>query len=142
MPPVTTFQVLTTGRGFFEITKAVQECVNHAGTLDGTAVVFIQHTSASLIIFENADPTAKADMEAWMSRLVRDGDPAFTHRDEAPDDMSSHIRATLTATSITIPVLRGRLALGRWQGIYVWEHRTSPHTRNIVVACQGNGRST
>jgi secondary thiamine-phosphate synthase enzyme len=97
------------------------------------------HTSASLIIFENADPTAKRDIEAWMRKHVPDGDPAYSHDDEGPDDMPSHIRAALTATTLSIPVSRGELMLGRWQGIYLWEHRTASHRRTVAIACMGEG---
>tara|TARA_Y100001933_G_scaffold204660_1_gene206990 strand:- start:188 stop:496 length:309 start_codon:yes stop_codon:yes gene_type:complete len=95
--------------------------------------VFIRHTSASLTIQENADPSARHDLEQWIERFVPEGDPAFTHTAEGPDDMPSHIRSALTAVSLSIPVMGGRLALGTWQGIYVWEHRRSAHTRRVVV---------
>jgi secondary thiamine-phosphate synthase enzyme len=95
--------------------------------------VFIRHTSASLIIQENADPSAREDLEAWFNRLVPEGDPLYTHHAEGPDDMPAHVKAALTAVSLSIPVVRGDLALGRWQGIYVWEHRRSRHERSVVV---------
>ena len=99
----------------------------------GLCTLFIRHTSASLLIQENADPSAKHDLEKWLNRLVPENDPHFTHTDEGPDDMPSHIKAALTATSLSIPIINGKLALGTWQGIYLWEHRRSPHTREIVV---------
>lgn len=99
----------------------------------GLCTIFIRHTSASLLIQENADPSARHDLETWINRLVPENDPHFTHTDEGPDDMPSHIKAALTATSLSIPIIGGRLALGTWQGIYLWEHRRSPHTREVVV---------
>jgi len=100
---------------------------------EGICTVFIQHTSASLTIQENADPSAKRDLEQWLNRLVREGDPIFTHTLEGADDMPSHLKWALTATSISIPVMDGRLALGTWQGIYLWEHRHTPGRRSVVV---------
>ncbi|MBY0308109.1 MAG: secondary thiamine-phosphate synthase enzyme YjbQ, partial [Phycisphaerales bacterium] len=108
-----------------------------ASVAAGVCTLSIMHTSASLIVFENADPTAKRDIEAWMRRHVPDGDPSYTHDDEGPDDMPSHIRAALTATTLSIPVHRGELMLGRWQGVYLWEHRTAPHRRSVAVAVVG-----
>lgn len=99
----------------------------------GLCTLFIRHTSASLLIQENADPSAKHDLEKWLNRLVPENDPHFTHTDEGPDDMPSHIKAALTATSLGIPIINGKLALGTWQGIYLWEHRRSPHTREVIV---------
>jgi secondary thiamine-phosphate synthase enzyme len=127
----------TRGRGFREITEEVQAVVRSSGITSGLCTVFIQHTSASLIIDENADPSVKRDLEAFFARLVRDGDPLFQHDDEGPDDMPAHLRTVLTHTSIVIPVVRGRCALGTWQGIYLWEHRTTPHRRRVTVTLLG-----
>lgn len=99
----------------------------------GLCTLFIRHTSASLLIQENADPSARRDLDAWLNRLVPEGDPLFTHTDEGPDDMPSHIKAALTATSLAIPIMNGQLALGTWQGIYLWEHRRAPHTRELLI---------
>ena len=129
----TTVTITTQGQGLYEITTPVAAFVEECGISDGLCTVFIQHTSASLIIQENADPSAKRDLESWLNRLVKENDPHFTHTAEGPDDMPSHIKAALTATSIVIPIVEGALALGTWQGIYVWEHRRSSHRRNIVV---------
>lgn len=132
----------TSGRGFTDITPQVAAVVAEAARAtprvlddqsDGLCTVFIQHTSASLMIQENTDPTVRRDFEVFFARLVRDGDPLFTHNDEGPDDMPAHVRAALTATSVSIPVHAGALALGRWQAIYLWEHRTSPHARRVLV---------
>ena len=130
-------QVSTGGQGLHEITDEVCEFVHSEELPNGICTVFLQHTSASLIIQENADPSAKADLEKWLCRLVKENDPHFTHTAEGPDDMPSHIKAALTTTSITIPVIDSRLALGTWQGIYIWEHRKSPHRRKIVVTLVG-----
>ena len=127
------FTVRTPRQGLHEITAKVEAAVAEAGLRDGLCVVFLQHTSASLLIQENADPSARADLESWLNRLVPERDPNFTHTLEGPDDMPSHIKAALTAVTLSIPVEHGRLALGTWQGIYLWEHRRSPHTRTVVV---------
>lgn len=123
----------TGGKGLHEITSQVRRAVRSSGVAEGLCTVFIQHTSASLTIQENADPSARADLEAWIERAVPEGDPHFTHTMEGPDDMPSHIRAALTATSLSIPVVGGEPALGTWQGIYVWEHRRRGSTRRVVV---------
>jgi secondary thiamine-phosphate synthase enzyme len=128
-----TLSVVTEGAGLYEITDDVSSVVHAAEIDDGLCTVFLQHTSASLLIQENADPSAKRDLEAWLSRLVKENDPLFTHTAEGPDDMPSHIKAALTATSLSIPVVNGSLALGTWQGIYIWEHRRRSHRRNLVV---------
>lgn len=133
----TTLGIRTPGRGLHEITRQVKEAVAGSGVEDGLCTIFIRHTSASLLIQENADPSARRDLEAWLDRHIPEGDPLFTHTEEGPDDMPSHIRSALTATSLGIPVVSGGLALGRWQGIYVWEHRRSPHTREVVVSVAG-----
>lgn len=127
----------TNGRGFYEITPAVRDVVSRAGVDTGTCLVFCQHTSASLLIQENADPSAIADFMAWLDRLAPQGDERYTHTAEGPDDMPSHIRSAITRTSETIPILDGVMALGTWQGIYLLEHRDVAHTRNLVVHIQG-----
>jgi secondary thiamine-phosphate synthase enzyme len=121
------------GRGLHDITPDVAHAVRESGVREGLCTVFLQHTSASLIVQENADPSARADLEAFLDRLVPDGDPAYTHDQEGPDDMPAHIKAALTAVSIAIPVVDGYLALGTWQGIYLWEHRVRSGRRNLVV---------
>ncbi len=126
-------EVHTTGQGLYEITDRVARLVAESGTDEGLCTVMVQHTSASLTIQENADPSARHDLEAWLSRLVPEGDRHFTHTMEGPDDMPSHIKAALTSTTLSIPVADGRMALGTWQGIYLWEHRRSPHRRRCVV---------
>jgi len=131
--------VATAGRGFVDVTAAVNALVVNVDV--GVATVFVHHTSASLLIQENADPAVRVDLEAFFARLVKDGDPLFTHTDEGPDDMSAHVRATLTATSLAIPVRRGRLDLGRWQALYLFEHRTRPHERRISVTVVGSART-
>jgi secondary thiamine-phosphate synthase enzyme len=130
---VKTFSVRTRGQGLQEITDLLRQITREADVDEGLCTVFIRHTSASLTIQENADPSAKADLEAWLNRLVPENDRLYTHTLEGPDDMPSHIKAILTNVSLSIPVLDGELALGTWQGIYLWEHRTRPHTREIVV---------
>ncbi|MEQ9398667.1 MAG: secondary thiamine-phosphate synthase enzyme YjbQ [Longimicrobiales bacterium] len=130
-------EVRTRGKGLHEITRRVQEVVATSGVADGLCTVMIQHTSASLTIQENADPSARRDLEAWMERHVPEGDPHFTHTAEGPDDMPSHIRAALTSTTLSIPLEGGRLALGTWQGIYLWEHRTRGSARRCVVHVGG-----
>jgi secondary thiamine-phosphate synthase enzyme len=125
--------VETRGRGTFDITRQVQGIVDKAGATTGLCTVFIQHTSASLIITENADPDVRTDLETWMAKTVRDGDRDFIHTAEGDDDMSAHVRTILTDSTLTIPITDGKLALGTWQGVYVWEHRARPHKRNLVV---------
>lgn len=125
--------VLTTGRGFFELTDDVTSIVRLSGVADGLCNVFVPHTSASLLAAENWDRSVRGDLEAFMSRLAPDGDPRYEHDAEGPDDMPSHIRTMLTQSSIVIPVAGGKPQLGTWQGIYLWEHRMSPHERRIVV---------
>ena len=126
-----TFQ--TRGQGLCEITDDVLKVVHSARVSEGLCTVFIKHTSASLTIQENADPSARADLEAWLNRLVPERDKLYTHTSEGPDDMPSHIKAILTDVSLSIPIVEGTLALGRWQGIYIWEHRKNPHRREVVV---------
>lgn len=131
------FTVRTRGQGTYEITGEVARIVRASGLTTGTATVFIQHTSASLIIYENADPSARTDLHAFFERLVPEDQDYFVHTAEGPDDMPSHLRMVLTRTSEVIPVLHGRMALGTWQGIFLFEHRRAPHTRTIVVSVVG-----
>jgi secondary thiamine-phosphate synthase enzyme len=126
-------EVRTRGKGLHEITDRVQDVVHASGLIEGLCTLMIQHTSASLTIQENADPSAAYDLEGWLDRLVPEDDPHFTHTHEGPDDMPSHIKAALTAATLSVPVVRGRLALGTWQGIYVWEHRSRGSRRKCVV---------
>ncbi|SRR5690606_11143256 len=130
-------EVETRGRGFVDITERVQRAVAASGIEEGLCTVFVHHTSASLVICENADPSVRRDLEAFFARLVPDGDPLFTHTAEGDDDMPSHVRSILTQTSIGIPVARGRCDLGTWQGVYLWEHRHAPHRRRVTVLVQG-----
>jgi secondary thiamine-phosphate synthase enzyme len=123
----------TRGQGLQEITREVQSVVRDSKVNEGLCTVLVQHTSASLVVQENADPSARRDLEAWLDRLVPENDALYTHTSEGPDDMPSHIKAALTATSLTIPVVDGRLALGTWQGIYLWEHRRHGSTRHCLV---------
>jgi secondary thiamine-phosphate synthase enzyme len=129
--------IATRGRGTYDLTRDVARIVAASGAQVGLATVFVHHTSASLIVCENADPSVRHDLEAFMARLVSDGDPLFTHDAEGDDDMPAHIRTVLTQTSIGVPVHDGRLALGTWQGLYLWEHRTAPHTRKVTVTVVG-----
>lgn len=130
---VRSLAVKTRGRGMLEITNEVQRIVRDCGVGDGICHLLLQHTSAGLTIQENADPSAKRDLEEWMNRHVPENDPHYTHTAEGPDDMPSHIKSVLTGVSLTIPILRGTLALGTWQGIYLWEFRRAPHTRTIII---------
>ncbi|MBM4777191.1 MAG: YjbQ family protein [Archangiaceae bacterium] len=125
--------VPTRGRGFVDVTADLTAFLDSARAGDGVLTVFCTHTSASLVIQENADPTVRADLERFFSRLVRDGDSIFQHTEEGPDDMSAHVRAALTQTQLSIPVKAGALTLGRWQAVYLWEHRTSPHRRTLSL---------
>ena len=125
--------IRTRGQGLVEITSQVQAVVSQSGLRDGLCVALVQHTSASLVIQENADPSARRDLEHWLARLVPEGDALFTHTLEGDDDMPAHVKAALTATSLAIPVLDGRLTLGTWQGIFLWEHRHAGGTRQCVV---------
>jgi len=121
------------GQGLHEITARVAELVRQSGMREGLCTVFLQHTSASLLIQENADPSARRDLERWLNRLVPEDDALYTHTQEGADDMPAHIKAALTAVSLAIPVMDGRLALGTWQGIYLWEHRRQGGRRRCVV---------
>lgn len=125
--------IQSTGQGLIDITSDVEEVVLASGIAEGLCTVFVQHTSASLVIQENADPSARRDLEAWLGRLVPEGDPLFTHTAEGPDDMPAHVKSALTATSLGVPVASGRLALGTWQGIYLWEHRHRGGVRRVLV---------
>lgn len=127
----------TGGRGLFEITDDVTEAVRASGIVEGLLTLFIRHTSASLLIQENADPDVRHDLDRFFAQLVQDGDPMFRHRSEGPDDMPAHVRAALTATQLSIPVSAGRPVLGTWQGVYVWEHRTRGHAREVAVHVLG-----
>jgi secondary thiamine-phosphate synthase enzyme len=129
--------VATRGRGFYDITDEVQRAVAESGAREGLCTLFLHHTSASLLLCENADPDVRRDLEAFFSRLVKDGDPIFRHDAEGPDDMPAHVRTVLTQNSLSIPVKGGGAHLGTWQGIYVWEHRTSPHHRRVTVSVVG-----
>ena len=130
---VTQIEIRTSGQGLFEFTNRIQDVVSGAGVREGLCTVMIQHTSASLTIQENADPSARRDLKDWLDRLVPEDDPHFTHTQEGSDDMPSHIKAALTATMLSIPIQHGRLALGTWQGIFLWEHRRRGSTRCCVV---------
>ena len=131
-----TLELSSASRGLHDITEDVAEIVRRAGIRTGLCHVFLQHTSASLVIQENADPDVRHDLLGWMSRVAPDGDHRYRHIDEGPDDMSAHIRTAITSTSLTIPVVRGALGLGTWQGLYLFEHRLSSHRRRVVVTIQ------
>ena len=129
--------VATRGRGFYEITREVDGLVSTSGFQTGLATLHVRHTSASLLIQENADPTVRTDLESIFSRLAPDGDPVYQHNYEGDDDMSAHIRTALTSVNLSIPISGGSLVLGTWQGVYLWEHRAHPHTRHIHVHITG-----
>ncbi len=131
------FRVSTKGKGPVELTGRVAECLRESGVREGLVHVFCRHTSCSLVLMENADPSAWRDLARWMERLVPENDPDFAHTLEGPDDMPSHIKMALTRSGETIPAQGGQLLLGTWQGIFLWEHRASPHAREIVVTVQG-----
>jgi len=131
------FSISTRGKGTYEITRQVRQIVEASGFTTGTATVFVRHTSCSLVIFENADPSAREDLHAFFDHLVPENTPYFVHTAEGPDDMPSHLRMALTRTSEVIPVMNGKLTLGIWQGIFLFEHRRMPHTREIVVSVVG-----
>ena len=130
-------QIRTRGRGTTDSVAEIQQVVAASGISKGTCNVFLQHTSASLILCENADPDVRRDLETILSRLARDGDPAYVHDTEGPDDMAAHARSVLTSNSITIPVSEGKLMLGTWQGLYLYEHRHAGHARRVVVTVMG-----
>jgi secondary thiamine-phosphate synthase enzyme len=129
--------ITTSGYRTHEVTGSVAEILNRSGMNAGTATIFCRHTSCSLVIMENADPSARRDLEAYLSRLVPENDPAFTHTAEGPDDMPSHIKMALTRTSETVPFADRRLLLGTWQGIFLWEHRARSHRRQLIITLQG-----
>jgi secondary thiamine-phosphate synthase enzyme len=128
---------VATRRGLTEITPAVREAVRAAGVREGLCTLFVRHTSASLVIQENADPSVRRDLEVFLSRLVPDGHPGFTHVAEGDDDMSAHVKAALLKTSEQVPISGGALCLGTWQGVYLWEHRSGTHRREVVVHVAG-----
>ena len=132
------FEKSVDGQGLYDITSRVSSVVIDSGVQDGLATVFIQHTSASLLIQENADPAVQADLQNWLSRLVMENDPLFTHTEEGPDDMPAHIKGALTAVQVAVPVMNGALALGTWQCIYLWEHRHGVRVRSIIVNVRGD----
>ena len=132
-----TLAIPTRGRDFTDITSEVESLVDEAGFTEGLATTHLQHTSASLLIQENADPGVRRDLERFMVRVCPDGDPMFEHDYEGPDDMPAHVRTALTAVNLSIPITKGRLALGTWQGIYLWEHRHAGHTRKVTVHVMG-----
>lgn len=132
-PLIRTIEFSTPGRGFQEVTGELQSVVRESDAIAGLCHVFLRHTSASLLITENADPQVRQDLERFMSRVAPDGDPAWIHSMEGPDDMPAHIRSVLTCSELTLPIRDRRLALGTWQGVYLWEHRTRPHRRRIDV---------
>jgi secondary thiamine-phosphate synthase enzyme len=133
---IETITIEPPGQGLHEFTDRVRDIVHNSGVSQGLCTLFIRHTSASMTIQENADPSARRDLENWLNRLVEEDDPLYTHTAEGPDDMPSHIKAALTSTSMNIPILDGNLALGTWQGIFLWEHRTSRKRRQIVIHIQ------
>ncbi len=132
------FSVSSRGRGTYDITREVNDRLLQAGIATGLAHVFVHHTSASLILCENADPAVRRDLETFMAHTVPDGNPMFEHSSEGPDDMPAHVRSVLTDNGLTIPITRGRLALGTWQGIYLWEHRRQAHSRSVTVTFHGD----
>lgn len=132
-----TLEIATDGRGMVEITDRLRRVIEDSGIRTGLVHVFIRHTSASLLINENADPDVRRDLETFLSDLVPDGDPRYVHTAEGPDDMPAHVRHLLTSTELTIPFRDGRPALGTWQGVFVWEHRHRPHRREVVVTVTG-----
>jgi len=133
----TSIEIITHGRGTYDITHEVQQIISDSGMDKGLCHLFVQHTSASLILCENADPRVRSDLERFMITLVPDGSPLFQHIDEGPDDMPAHVRSILTNMDLTIPIQRSRASLGTWQGIYLYEHRSRPHQRHILVTLLG-----
>ena len=138
----TSLEISTPGRAILDVTGALDEEVKNACVWTGVAHIFVHHTSASLIVSENADPDVLRDLEAYLGRLVPDGDPLYWHTAEGPDDMAAHVRSALTLTSLTVPIAGGRLDLGTWQAIYLWEHRHRPHRRRLSVMVQGEEDSS
>ena len=133
MSDTATIEITTHGRGFHVISRELHKVVVQSGVSAGLCHVFLRHTSASLLITENADPDVHRDLESFISKLAPDGDPAYRHSAEGPDDMPAHIRSVLTCSELTIPIRKGRLALGTWQGVFLWEHRVRPHHRRMDV---------
>ena len=129
--------IQTRGRGTYDVSAEVEAAVRNSGIVSGLCHVFIRHTSASLMLCENADPDVRQDLETFMARIAPDGDPDFVHTAEGPDDMPAHVRSVLTQTGLSIPVRDGRCALGTWQGIYLWEHRRAGHKRMLLLTVQG-----
>lgn len=132
-----TIEIRTSGRGTREITAEVQDAVAESGVSTGLVHLFLQHTSASLMLCENADPVVREDLERFMAKTAPDGDPMFRHRAEGPDDMPAHVRTVLTQSEMTLPVANGRCVLGTWQGVYLWEHRHGGHRRRLTVTVHG-----
>ena len=132
-----TLTIRTRGKGTYEITDDVARIVRASGVTTGTATVFVRHTSASLVIYENADPSARTDLHSWFDKIVPEDDPDYIHTLEGPDDTTSHLRMAITRTSEVIPITAGRLALGTWQGIFLFEHRRAPHNRQVDVVAMG-----
>ena len=133
-----TLNISTNGRGTIELTREIEKIVRDSKISLGLCNVFIQHTSASLILCENADPAVRVDLETFMSQTVPDGSPMFRHTTEGPDDMPAHVRSVLTDCSLTLPVAAGNCVLGTWQGVYLWEHRHLPHDRRVIVTVYGD----
>lgn len=127
----------TNGRGTYDLSSEIQRVVIESGIRTGLCHVFLRHTSASLILCENADPAVRQDLESFMQKYVPDGDPIYTHTAEGPDDMPSHVRSILTQNDMILPVADGRCALGTWQGVYLWEHRLAPHQRKVILTITG-----
>jgi len=129
--------VSTSGRGTYDLSNDIQQAVATSGIGTGICHVFVQHTSASLMLCENADPAVRQDLETFMQRHAPDGDPMFTHTDEGPDDMPAHVRSVLTQSDLNLPISEGQCALGVWQGVYLWEHRLAPHRRKVILTISG-----
>ena len=132
------FEVATRGRGSYSIRREAEQQLAESGIKTGIGLIFVHHTSASLILCENADPEVRADLERFMARLVPDGDPLFRHTDEGPDDMPAHVRSILTSNSLSVPVTAGKFDLGIWQGVYLWEHRQAAHRRRLTLTVYGD----
>jgi len=131
------FSVAVNGQGLYDITPQVKSLIEGAGVVDGLATVFIQHTSASILIQENADPAVLADLATWLDHLVPENDPMYTHTEEGPDDMPAHIKGAITAVNLSVPIIEGQLALGVWQGVFLWEHRHNVKERKLIVNVMG-----
>jgi len=129
--------ISTGGRGTYDLSNDIQQIVASSGIRTGICHVFVRHTSASLMLCENADPAVRHDLETFMQRCAPDGDPMFTHTDEGPDDMPAHVRSVLTQSDLSLPISEGRCALGTWQGVYLWEHRLAPHRRKVILTISG-----